>query len=639
MLQTLKHTHGLNGVRNGDYKRYWAYCTARLRRFRVATKLTYGKRKFQKKDLDLTAITDERVLTLLLFNAERAWAHAQHLKSAAADHASTVDDEDDIDRSRHHVMTRLAKAAKWANQLAEAGGNCGDSRTQLETRAYAAWMNGNSLLEKGAWAAALTHFKTARTVYDELGKVDTSMEGDVFRARVEELAPSIRYCEYSIQREGGNVADTTALLDDLKLSDLGGDEVLRDRLAAVLAETRKTQAEQLSEVVWRGRRIPIKSEAVRVAIVAMRDAEHEISDAASKKGDSKNKGDKSGLDKLVELYDKLNIAYSDAQQAVSDTIAKTKAPTAQGTAIKDQVTFANLKRLHAFLVFSQKANTVKQYALMAGALQLRLESTSILDVPPAVTADKGATSVGTSKPAKAEDLVRMFDILVAHADALAGAYETALTADEAAFKLTAGGVAANATAVVDSVEAEQADPQRRAALGAGLITWKAFRSYWLGRVYAAQGKHTEAAALLASAADLASEAASQHSGITALSLRDESVVGAVTRLQRDIRAHNSIAHAQSFLMGVEEDGELVGDTTDESDNSRLLDRLESWKAPSVIEHFPPPFAAVPVKPLFFDLARDYIEYPEIESAAGPSAGGATGAQQGGEQKKGWFGIW
>ena len=49
----------------------------------------------------------------------------------------------------------------------------------------------------GGWGFALR-------IYDELGKVDKTSKGDLYRAQLEEhseLLTSIRYCEYFVKRE------------------------------------------------------------------------------------------------------------------------------------------------------------------------------------------------------------------------------------------------------------------------------------------------------------------------------------------------------------------------------------------------------------------------------------------------------
>jgi len=80
----------------------------------------------------------------------------------------------------------------------------------------------------------------------------------------------------------------------------------------------------------------------------------------------------------------------------------------------------------------------------------------------------------------------------------------------------------------------------------------------------------------------------------------------------------------------------------------LVERLSEYPAQVDLENFvtyPPKLEPVPVKPLFFDAAWNYIEYPGRQVEKGPENGvkkGAEkegrGAEQTAQQKKGWFGF-
>jgi signal recognition particle subunit SRP68 len=84
-----------------------------------------------------------------------------------------------------------------------------------------------------------------------------------------------------------------------------------------------------------------------------------------------------------------------------------------------------------------------------------------------------------------------------------------------------------------------------------------------------------------------------------------------------------------------------------SNKITLAERLNQYPSKEVdmqnLVQWPPKLEPVPVKPLFFDAAWNYIEYPgqDIKQAAtnGPEEGKheAT-AQQTTQQKKGWFGF-
>lgn len=55
--------------------------------------------------------------------------------------------------------------------------------------------------------------------------------------------------------------------------------------------------------------------------------------------------------------------------------------------------------------------------------------------------------------------------------------------------------------------------------------------------------------------------------------------------------------------------------------------------------YPPKIEPIPVKPLFFDVAWNYIDYPGQTTATAPKAADTTSAAQSTQpQKKGWFGF-
>jgi signal recognition particle subunit SRP68 len=67
-----------NGIKRGDFERYRNYCTGKVKKIRKAMGFKYStpKIKFTPKKIELDRAKDPRVLQLLLFNAEKNWAHA-----------------------------------------------------------------------------------------------------------------------------------------------------------------------------------------------------------------------------------------------------------------------------------------------------------------------------------------------------------------------------------------------------------------------------------------------------------------------------------------------------------------------------------------------------------------------------------
>ena len=81
VLETVKAAQLQNGLRHRDFQRYRQYCARRLRRIRKSVKFMHGKGKqFINKKVNAETATENRLLYLPLYNAERAWGYAMQLK-------------------------------------------------------------------------------------------------------------------------------------------------------------------------------------------------------------------------------------------------------------------------------------------------------------------------------------------------------------------------------------------------------------------------------------------------------------------------------------------------------------------------------------------------------------------------------
>ena len=152
-------------------------------------------------------------------------------------------------------------------------------------------------------------------------------------------------------------------------------------------------------------------------------------------------------------------------------------------------------------------------------------------------------------------------------------------------------------------------------------------------------KWPEARALFQRATSYANKA--KNDDILPKNLRQE-----MQSLMEMIESKQFMAHANSIL-----EGEGAADSAARKDSKvdtskgdvPLVDRLdEYYEDPNLtsgkpnLYPFPPSFQPIPCKPLFFDLAREHVEFPDLEKkVAGPA--GAAGGQQGGSG--GWLGGW
>jgi signal recognition particle subunit SRP68 len=289
ILEVVKSAQATNGLRHNDYQRYRQYCTRRLRRVRKSKKFTYGKgRAFIKKEVTAEKVDGERILYIPLMNAERAWSYAMQLK-----HEIT---ESDSSRLKFSMMSRLQKAAAHSKQLSDLCAARGDDRTILEAQAYAAAMAGYLLLEKEDWKDALENFVAASSIYEELGKLGSVEQQDLFETQVTDLKPNIRYCKYNLdlQGDGASSADLVQMAR--------GNTMLQSKLDAVMEASRKQEAESMHDVDWRGAKLPVRDEQIRVLLLKAQEKTTEL--------DQCEVGEKEGC--YLEIFS----AYDDVMKAV-----------------------------------------------------------------------------------------------------------------------------------------------------------------------------------------------------------------------------------------------------------------------------------------------------------------------------------
>ncbi|KAL1497686.1 hypothetical protein ABEB36_008605 [Hypothenemus hampei] len=263
VLKLIKEAHQQHGLRHGDYQRYRGYCSRRISRLRKVLKIPQGDRRhFKKRDVTETHInntrSDERYLHIPLMLSERCWAYAMQLKQ----------ESNTEPRKRFHLVQKLRKACVYALQLDELSKmeRC-DVRTQLEAQAYVAWIHGSLHFELEMWSKATENLKKAQVIYEKLAATLPEAEQIPYKQRVDEIAPSLRYCAY-------NIGDEKAV----NLLELRSQGILETLNALVFEATTKTAA-ILHEVTWFGLKIPIRNERVRLLLLSIEGLDDSLKNA------------------------------------------------------------------------------------------------------------------------------------------------------------------------------------------------------------------------------------------------------------------------------------------------------------------------------------------------------------------------
>ncbi|XP_035762221.1 signal recognition particle subunit SRP68, partial [Neolamprologus brichardi] len=262
ILQIIKESQQQHGLRHGDYQRYRGYCSRRLRRLRKTLGFKMGNRhKFVGKKVTVEMLSDNRYLLLVLMEAERAWSYAMQLKQEANTEP----------RKRFHLLSRLRKAAKHSEKLEKLCESPRvDAKTKLEAQAYTAYLSGMVEFELQEWKQAMEAFNKCKTIYEKLASAFTEDLAVLYRQRVDEISPNIRYCAY-------NIGDQNAINDLMQMRLTGGGGgMMAEKLEALITQARTKQAATMSEVEWRGRTVPVKIDKARVFLLGLADNEAAI---------------------------------------------------------------------------------------------------------------------------------------------------------------------------------------------------------------------------------------------------------------------------------------------------------------------------------------------------------------------------
>jgi len=179
-----------------------------------------------------------------------------------------------------------------------------------------------------------------------------------------------------------------------------GLDLLKTQLDAVLTDIRKKEVESMNEVVWKGAKVPIRNESVRMSILSADSiAKFEMQQATT-------------VDQKLQLYDKIFIHFNDALKTIASDIntAKTnKKPMSEINVLED---------LKDFVSFTKVEKTMQRNLMLVESLETRFtESESAASPIP-----------------KAEEIVRLYEILIENITELNSLRDTN---DEKATKLFA----------------------------------------------------------------------------------------------------------------------------------------------------------------------------------------------------------
>ncbi|KAL3658051.1 hypothetical protein V7S43_016895 [Phytophthora oleae] len=593
ILETVKAAQLQNGLRHRDFQRYRQYCTRRLRRIRKSVKFTHGKGKqFINKKVDVETATENRLLYLPLYNAERAWGYAMQLKED--DNLDKSENGEDANsRIKFHLNGRLRKATEWSQRLVEICAARADARTSLEAEAYAAYMAGNLAFHREEHVAALEKFGTARRIYADLSQVGTSSQKELFSRSADELQPFIRFCEHRLALQGRSASSAETSSLELQTSGDGANNaLLQSKIDLVLLAARKQKVASLGSVEWKQQQLTVPSQELGLAVVRTTELSSKLEAAQD---------DQAREARFLELLS----AYDALLQALKNATAKLEQQAKSGSALVHS-DLELLAALEEYARFTKLTKQVERQATVYRTLKKRFSAQ------------------------QAGELTHILDMLVQ----------------------TVGDI----LSIPGIRELEQRRAAQYSAYHAVFRACRAStvaQTYLLQNKFAeAMALYQYSSGFLSEAEEILAVQPAAKDDLLQEFTRElhEELVGAVSRTTAQSFLESS-TRADTIRLELEQLS-LANDKKSKKDKKRkkrqvsaLVDRQGEFEAGSIEGHrelvkLPPEFRAVPCKPLLFDMAFNELEFPDLtertkteEEKAAEAA--ATGKESGGGFF-GWF---
>ncbi|GAO18193.1 hypothetical protein UVI_02036940 [Ustilaginoidea virens] len=598
----------------GDYSTYHRQLAKRLLSARKKLGIvTKNRGKFQNRGLAISEAVSST-------NDERAWAQAMSIKASR-----TAAKKDIAGRARSHIVSRLTKAAKTAEVLVDALSTSASGASivdVLEAKSYASLMRGAMFFEKKNWELCLENYAVARIVYSALASLG---QGDLFKDLLSEtIDPSIRYAAYQLKTPR-SVPIASIAKNSFPRSDASLVREI-DRIdSSILAQGGDSSASGGNAdntprtITWRSREVQIEDARISLAWASVQTAKTRLADNIAQSTDQQPH-------KLAAHYDEVLMATQDAVDAAKQSIDELKA---EGVAQSD----ARMQRL-------QITRTAVNYEMISWRIgrnrvltgqhdgapeeytQLRRKKAKATASGDADAQQNKARELPPSKKlAKLKEKVALYDGTLQNLES------------------------------VKELPGVAADESLATSICGCAKYFEALKCLSIARSHAILGNALNTLALINHAYSMVQEASSKippqtdnhHQRPLSIDVHPEAVRYLEKLVNGELQRYRAIVHLHNLR-----DAERAEADAEEPIEPPLIKRLHVYPRrinPRKIVEFPPKMELIPLKPIFLDVAWNYIDYPSrkyAEGASGSAPRGSTADQpaaQGDQtKKKGWFGF-
>ena len=520
--------------------------------------------------------------------------------------------------TKSHIRSRLHKATIYASRLVtllmDKDTSKATAESLLEARAYHVSLLGTLAFEKNDWEDCLHAFSEARLIYSSIAKLRGTQGEDIFRDLLNTtIDPSIRYASYQLK------LPRTVSIDSIVLRYVQNNEFLQELTAIdpeAMQDSAKAQkgvkggtAEDLPKTItWRSRTVDLQDAATAQALAVVSKAEMGLSSYLSSNQAATPQA-------KAAAYDEVLIPSQDAVDATKTAI--------------DELSAEGVPHGDARMQALQITRTAVNYALVGwriGRNRILCGGNDGALFEPETRQPKKSGEEVKTRHIQAESIGRKLTRLKERIVL----YDSIMQSLDSVKALP--GVAADQGFIQD--------------LDATRVYFAALRCLSIARSHAVLSETKNALALLSRANDLASRITRQ--ALSSQTNQKKSPNLEVTTSQVEILQN----HIQSLLT---QHRALVDLHSLQSTSSKA----QAGKIPPLIEHldeypqypldlgnlvtYPPRIEPIPVKPIFLDVAFNYIDYPgrtrkNIEdgtNGVGEETKTGNGKNEG---KKGWFGF-
>ena len=618
-----------------DYSTYRSQLSRQIlstrKRLRIATP---RREKFTPRPVTADNIGDTKeYVYLMLLMAERAWAHGMLIKSTRTEDASG---RGITGNGRNHIISRLDKAAKLGRSLA---GLLNDQSTTkatdqdlLEAKAYAALLSGAEEFERQSggskdgkgWEQCLRHYSEARVIYAAFNERDKKEMFRDFLANT--IDPTIRYAAYQANLSRTIAIPTVARLyfpkDDTELVELVeqvDQYALKDKPQPKAEE--EGQAPPLIDapttITWRNRKANIVDASIGQALASVNAAEAQLRKFLSDTPSASNQ-------EKAAAYDDVLVASqdaSDAAQRATDELKKEKVDEGE-------------QRMQDLRVTSLAVN----YALVSWRVGRNRTLIGSNDGMPFVRQPQ------KKRKRSNKDEVEYVEVPESRSHILGRLRERVVLLDASIQSINS----------VKELPGAMRDASFVSELDDKIAYFRALKCLTIGFAHHMLDQHVNVLALLKRAQDLL-----DARNPTLSSSVDDTNAPATLNIASS--TYNDLESRMSTLMTktharVELNSLSTPATATQAGARPLVENMNAYPPPGQrvdltnLVTYPPKIEPVPVKPLFLDVAWNYIEYPgrkaegkgvveTVQEVVQPVVNGIKeDSAKEPEKKRGWFGF-